>query len=350
MSPTLHTLIGPTNVGEITSGATLLNEAIEELLQKHTNYPSVLRYALDVLASCPSAGGGVHHWLWTAALKLHPIIPHKADLVRCLTLGMSECGRPPHYHEVEDAVYNSIGKPTKRPENQSRTETTIASADAAIASDRNPPWPKMNQNQIAAIVKSGPDLAALSDRSPVCVMAGKLFAEDIVGQLFRTKSIICAGWTQQKFSTAPIEDFRKFHLFRQMQFIVPSPMSARLGRKKQDNALSAHTLDNTGPRRFLICEFDTGTADGQAALISHLAQSLPLALVVHSGGKSCHSWFFVEGRTEKDLRTFMHYAVSLGADKATWLKSQFVRIPGGLRENGKRQVVHYFNPSVIQGR
>ncbi len=42
------------------------------------------------------------------------------------------------------------------------------------------------------------------------------------------------------------------------------------------------------------------------------------------------------------------YAVSLGADHKLWSRSQFVRMPDGLRDNGKRQVVFYFNPKVIK--
>ena len=40
-----------------------------------------------------------------------------------------------------------------------------------------------------------------------------------------------------------------------MPLIVPSPMTAPMGRKKS-GGLSAHTLDNTGPRKFLVVEFD----------------------------------------------------------------------------------------------
>jgi hypothetical protein len=40
----------------------------------------------------------------------------------------------------------------------------------------------------------------------------------------------------------------------------------------------------------------------------------------------------------------MRLAVSLGADKTTWTKSQLVRIPDGLRENGVRQVCYYLDP------
>jgi hypothetical protein len=44
----------------------------------------------------------------------------------------------------------------------------------------------------------------------------------------------------------------------------------------------------------------------------------------------------------------MRYAVSLGADTATWSRLQFVRMPDGARENGKRQAVYFFNPEALQ--
>ena len=40
----------------------------------------------------------------------------------------------------------------------------------------------------------------------------------------------------------------------------------------------------------------------------------------------------------------MRHAVELGADKATWSRSQFVRLPAGLRDTGARQSVFYFDP------
>jgi hypothetical protein len=43
----------------------------------------------------------------------------------------------------------------------------------------------------------------------------------------------------------------------------------------------------------------------------------------------------------------MRYAVSLGADHAPWTRSQFVRIPDGTHENGRRQPVFYFNPPTL---
>jgi len=74
---------------------------------------------------------------------------------------------------------------------------------------------------------------------------------------------------------------------------------------------------------------------------------LPLALAVHSGGKSVHAWFPCPGLTDDQVRPFMARAVRLGADKATWTRCQFVRMPDGMRDNGNRQRVHYFAPNVL---
>src|SRR4029077_12822052 len=132
--------------------------------------------------------------------------------------------------------------------------------------------------------------------------------------------------------------------------------------------LSAHALSNTGPRRFLIVEFDFDSRNSVeearlleqldaerrdvrdlcAALLLHLAEKAPLALAVHSGGKSLHGWFYCAGVPEEKVWRFFQYAVSIGADRANWTRSQFARMPDGLRENGRRQAVYFFNPEVVE--
>ena len=98
----------------------------------------------------------------------------------------------------------------------------------------------------------------------------------------------------------------------------------------------------------MVCEFDTGCIDDQAALLLHLAEKAPLVLVVHSGGKSLHGWFLVRGQPDMRVERFFRYAVSLGADRATWTRSQFVRMPDGVRDTGERQAVYFFNPSLVE--
>jgi hypothetical protein len=129
--------------------------------------------------------------------------------------------------------------------------------------------------------------------------------------------------------------------------MVPSPMAALKGKTK-DGKDSPRCLDNTGPRRFLVVEFDSGDRDSQAGRLLHLGENAPLTLALHSGGKSLHGWFFCDGIPEADLRNFMEYCVMLGADSATWCRCQMVRIPDGRRNNGRRQTVYYFNPATIK--
>jgi len=123
-------------------------------------------------------------------------------------------------------------------------------------------------------------------------------------------------------------------------------MAARTGLTKQGRE-SQHTLDATGPRRFLICEFDKGTPDEHAALLLYLALYAPMVLALHSGGKSMHGWFYAAGQPEDKLERWMRHAVAIGADDATWSRCQFCRMPDGRRGNGKRQTVFYFNPNAL---
>ena len=129
--------------------------------------------------------------------------------------------------------------------------------------------------------------------------------------------------------------------------IVPSPMTGPSGVNKSGER--AHRcLENTGPRRWLVIEFDSGTADEQAQLHWHLEQCAivngwpRLVLAVHSGGKSIHGWYGPL-TSEAATRELFAYARYIGADTATWTPCQPVRMPAGTRENGNPQIVFYYN-------
>jgi len=118
-------------------------------------------------------------------------------------------------------------------------------------------------------------------------------------------------------------------------------MSAITGKTK-DGRESKHTLDNTGPRRFLVVDFDEGDLDDHAATAASPRRLAALVCALYSGNKSLHGWFLVDGLPEEKVLKFFRYAVSLGADRATWTRSQLVRLPDGLRdENGTRQRVFF---------
>ena len=191
----------------------------------------------------------------------------------------------------------------------------------------------------------GMELVDLWEISPVRFEDNLSHTEEIIDRLFPGNSLLCFGKSSAKFATHPRETWRG--RLADMQLIVPSPMTARTGRS-QDGRESEHTLENTGPRRFLVIEQDTGTVDEQAAILAHLAERAPLTLAVHSESKSLHAWFYCAGQPEDRLRRFMRYAVILGADRATWTRSQFIRMPDGTRDNGNRQVIYFFNPGVVK--
>jgi hypothetical protein len=224
---------------------------------------------------------------------------------------------------------------------QARLENATAHITKAVS-----PWPDMDRDQINTIVNSGPGLYDLWESSPVRFEDDQPHTEDFIDALFPGDPLLCVGSSSVQFDTRSREEWRG--QLSELQVIVPHPMTALLGHTKEGK-LSAHTLENTGPRRFLVAEFDSGSIDSHAALLHYLAQRGPLVMVVHSGGKSLHGWFWCAGVPDNILRPFFNCAHRLGADKATWLnRSQFVRMPDGVRENGNRQCVYYFNPELVR--
>jgi hypothetical protein len=125
-------------------------------------------------------------------------------------------------------------------------------------------------------------------------------------------------------------------------------MTARSGLT-QGGKESPHALSITGQRWFLVVEFDQGYVDDHAALLIHLGGYAALVCALHSGGKSLQGWLYVHSQPDEKVLRFFRYAVSLGADPATWCRSQFVRVPDGLRDNGARQRVFFLNFKSLEG-
>ena len=247
--------------------------------------------------------------------------------------------RPPNpASEIEDALRSARGE---------RRSSTIQ-------------WPHINHEQIEAIARDPRGILNLW-KSWRHSTGTESHTEEIIDRLFPGNPWLCVGKSNRAFCTRRREDWRG-HL-NAHSLLVPSPMTCETGLTKSGHR-SCHTLANTGPRRFLIVEADRGPLEQQAAVIWHLATLAPLAIVVFSGSKSLHGWFFCEGTSEDKLLKFMRYAVSLGADQRMWLRSQFCRMPDGCRSDGKssdalalcgwdgiptgRQALLYFNPQAIQ--
>jgi hypothetical protein len=285
------------------------------------------QFVRDLLASPPKAGEGVNLWLFRVARVLHACRTETEilDTLRAVTVG---CGRVVTEKEIRRAMENS------------RT-----GAGTAAPVRLTPPWPMLNREQREAIINEGGRLVDLWEVSPLRLEDNDSHTEQIVDVLFPGNPLLFVGATNAVFATQSREEWRG--KLTAMQFIVPSPMIARTGRT-QDGRQSAHSLENTGPRRFLVIEQDQGTIDEQAAILLHLAKLRPMALAAHSGSKSLHGWFYCAGQSEERAQAFMRYGATLGADPATWTRSQFVRMPDGTRDNGNRQTVYFLNPRVVR--
>ena len=287
----------------------------------------------EMLAAAPRAGEGVHNWLFKIARQLHAHLP-AGEIVNLLENRVTNCGRHVPRSEIEDAVKNSIPCAWQ-------SQCNVAPVQSA------PKWPLVNQEQRAVILRDNGGLADLWELSKPRIEDNGQHTEEIVDKLFPGNPLLCCGKSSQEFDTRPREDWRGE--LTALGLIVPSPMLAVTGKTK-DGKESKHTLANTGARRFLICEFDTGTADEHAALLIRLAGYAPLVCAVHSGNKSLHGWFYVHGQPDAKVEKFFRYAVSLGADRATWTRSQFVRMPDGTRDNGNRQTVFFLNFKPMEGQ
>ncbi len=153
-------------------------------------------------------------------------------------------------------------------------------------------------------------------------------------------SLLCIGRSATNFRTDILDGQMNLET---AQFIVPAIMTKRLG-ETDEGKLSAHSKDNTGPREFIVFDFDKPSSQEQLAAIGWLSKFRKPVLILHSGGKSFHVWFRASENPDDD-ETFWRLGITLGADPAIYNnRSSFVRLPKGCRENGVIQEVHYFDP------
>ena len=251
------------------------------------------------------------------------------EAVRYLRAGMTRYPSP--RNEVEHAVEKIY-------------ETILENNGQYNAQFKAPKWPEQDPIQIREIAASNLGAVDLWERSPIRLGDDlEEQAQRVLPRLFPNNPWVCAG-DKCKFFTERLDQF--LQSAGGLEQVVPSPMTAKYGKTK-DGKQSQHTLDATGPRRFLIVEGDKIEKDIQAAILLKLAEKMPLALVVDSGGKSLHGWFYVDGQNEDKVLSFFRRACVLGADRGLWTRSQFARMPGGMRSNGNRQNILYWNPEAI---
>ena len=285
------------------------------------------QWCVDIIANPPQSGEGFHNWLFCAARALWKCGRDEPDIVALLESAAATCGRYVPQRKIENAVRNSQGSAFQP------------------ASLQRQAWPSVNTEQREAITASAFGLVDLWEISPIRFEDSAAHTEKIIDVLFPGNPWLCVGASQSNFKTRRREELRGE--LASLALIVPSPMTAQTGYTQEGNE-SEHSLENTGPRRFLVIEQDRGSIDEQSAILYHLAQRAPLTLAVFSGSKSLHGWFYCADVAEEKISRFFRYAASLGADWQMWTPCQLARMPDALRDNGARQAVYFFNPEVLK--
>lgn len=297
-----------------------------------------------MIEPCPQSGHGVHYWLPGAARRLRNAGHDGSAVFAELKNAVANCGRNVPDIEIQNAVNlvfttETTGKSRRRYNVGKLTEQKTYSRSVV-------PKIKVDEKRKQQITQSGHSLDDLIGMSPIFFSSSySPKPEDYLKELFDEDEYICVATNGPE--SAKTKTFSQWwgHLSG-CQLIVPSPMTAPTGKNKQGK-ITARSLSNTGKRRHIVIESDINSADEQAAILLHLDKFAPLVMAVSSGGKSIHGWFYFEGH-DHYARKFMAYAQSLGADGATLIKCQLVRMPAGTRGDGTKQKVLYFNPITIR--
>jgi hypothetical protein len=282
-------------------------------------YHAALR---ELLAQQPGKGRG-HPWLFRVALHLRHYHTEEA----CFRL-LRACADEWKDRAVPDAeIRKAVRKAYSATPEENRETASVR-------------WPDPDPEAIARVLAATAPVFALN---PLDIPAQRLLP-----CLFDFDELVCAGYSQQDGCTDTLRDI--LVNADKYQYVVPSPMTARTGAN-QEGLITPRCLANTGPRRLLVIENDVAVKEDQARILSHLARFVPLVLVVDSAGKSLHGWYAVAHLPEFHVRLVMEYAVHLGADPHTWVRCQWVRMPGGTRYNPdaapRRQEILYVHPEIL---
>jgi hypothetical protein len=270
----------------------------------------------------PPPEHGIHTWTMTVAWECKRAGCSAEEAIKEIMAFDGTMRRHFEPREVEDAV-----------------EKVFRTSVPEIPGGRKKSLPGWNQAETKRLVEEHPlsleELARKSGAIPSQI--------EILRSLFPAPdSLVCIGRSKENFRT----DILDGHMnIESAQFIVPAIMTKRLGVTAKGN-LSPHSKDNTGPRKFIVFDFDKPLPEQQLAGIGWLFRFRKPVLVLHSGGKSFHAWFRASENPDDD-EDFWKLGITLGADAAIYSnRSSFVRLPMGRRDNGALQQVHYFNPNA----
>lgn len=131
--------------------------------------------------------------------------------------------------------------------------------------------------------------------------------------------------------------------------VIPNPLSGRAAPKKSGSGESLRGDACVAAHRFAVVEMDSCPLTDQLAFWA--AVKMPVACLIHSGGKSVHGWVRVDCRdgaewqAEVERKLFPSYLEPMGFDSACKNAARLSRMPGHCRKDkGQIQRLLYLAP------
>lgn len=233
-------------------------------------------------------------------------------------------------------------------------------------------WLRPDISRIAAATASGRGFDDLPGRSPAPLNPGHTPLHYLQALLGATPpDFVCLARDDPRTGETLLWD--EIDPAARPSLVVPSLMNAREG-VNQEGRVSKRCASMITKRLYLVIETDFRADESGAAPtpigellkanprlptpkelsagVAHhwLDLGWPVALVLFSGGKSCHTWLATwQDEDDEQAAKMFRYATALGADPALWTTCQLVRCPEGRREDGREQPVLYCNPDFMLG-
>lgn len=273
------------------------------------------------LTPCPPQGKGVHSWLYATACELR----RRGELEEGIESYLYENATRKNPREIADAVANSCSESPRRTQRrQCRFRCSVPRFSLA----------ELREASLQQLGNEGEGPAG------------------VIGKLFPPYFLLCVGINRSTFRVGELDELAG--ILPRAEFIVPNSARSRTGTTLSGKQ-SSRCLEMFPRRDYIVIEFDppkisdtaqqTELFDRQAAMLWFLAQRAPLAMVVHSGGKSLHGWFRAHDHEAVNLK-FIDSAAMLGADPSAKTRCQPYRVPLGRRATGEIHHVYYFNPAA----
>jgi len=173
----------------------------------------------------------------------------------------------------------------------------------------------------------------------------------ILETLYQPEEHLFIGGVYEK-TVKPVKDW----LCGSLAFphIIPNPMSGEFGTTGNGKE-SRRCEETVSDMRYAVCEMDSIPLDQQVKFwFRCVEKKLPVAAVIHSGGKSLHGWMRVDckqdaAKWETEVKGWLFgvFGVKYGFDLACSNKARLSRMPGFYREEKRnRQVLLYLNGAL----